>query len=100
PLNDFDAVAVRVSDEEPVRARDRGRLLHGNAARIAKVAGGRAIGDTQREMPRAGRVGPVLQQQVQLRVAELEPEDLEIECPRLGDLAQAQQVAVETPAAL
>jgi hypothetical protein len=51
-------------------------------------------------MARADGVGPVLEQQVQLLVAEVEPHDHEIEGPRLGDFLQPQHVAVEAPAAL
>jgi hypothetical protein len=63
-------------------------------------AGGLDLGDAQREVPRAGRVRPVLEQQVDVLVAQVEPDDDEVERPRLGNLLQAEHVAVEPPAPL
>src|SRR5882762_3844684 len=87
PLNDFDAVSVRIGDEEPVRARNRRRLLNRDSAGLTRSTGGGTICDAQSEVPRTESVRPLLQQQVELRVAELEPEDLEVKRPRLGDLS-------------
>jgi hypothetical protein len=45
------------------------------------------------------RIGLVLDQQVQVLIAEIKSQYLEVECPRFSDLLQADQIAIETPAA-
>jgi hypothetical protein len=55
---------------------------------------------SQGEVARAERVGPVLEQQMQVLVAQVEPEDDEVEGARPGNLLQAQQIAIEAPASL
>src|SRR5436190_7605002 len=100
PLDDLDAVAVRVVDEEAVGAGDRCRFLRGNAklAEVGPGAGG--VCDAQREVTGAAGVGPVLEQQVQVLIAQVEPDDHEVESPRLVDLLQAEYVMIKAPAAL
>jgi hypothetical protein len=58
------------------------------------------IADTQGEVPRTDRVGLRLEQQVELLVAEVEPEGDEVERPRLGDFLEAEHVAIELSAPL
>src|SRR5205823_6358667 len=98
PLNDLNAVSVGVRDEETVGTRNRRRLLNGHAAALEERAGGGTVRHAQGEVPRTDRVRPVLKEQVQMRVAQLEPGHLEVKRARPGNLAQAEQVAVEAPA--
>ena len=100
PLDDLDAVAVGIADEEPVAAGDRRRLGDGDAAAATMFAGLVHVADSQSEVARADRVGGRFLQEVQLLTAEVEPEGDEVERPRLGDLAEAEHVPVERPTAL
>src|SRR5262249_3443337 len=100
PLDDFDAVAVGIVDEETIRPGNRRRLLGGQAVLLEIAARLLGVGHAQGEMARAERVGFVLEQQVQVLVAQVKPHHHKIEGARLVDLLQAQQVAVEPPAAL
>src|SRR5262249_11961531 len=98
-LDDFDAVAVRVADEEAVGSGNGCGLLGGNAMLAEVLASRGGVGDAQGEVTRADRVRPVFQQQVNVHVAQVEPEHHEVEGAWLVDLIQAEHVAVEAPAA-
>ena len=74
PLDDLDPVAVRIGDEEAIRARDRRRLLAGDAVLLEMLAGAASIRHAQREVPRAMRIRLVLQQEMDVLIAEVEPE--------------------------
>src|SRR5262249_35000841 len=85
-------------NEEPIAARDRRGFFRGNAV-FAEVSPCRlSILDAQGEVARADRVGVGLEQQVQLLIAQIKPEDAKTEGSRLGDLLQAEKVPIEASA--
>ena len=83
--------------EEAVRAGNYGGLLRLQAEPLTILPGSCHITYTQGEMARADRVGLVFQQAVQVLIAEVEPEHLEVERARLVDRRQAEQVAIKAP---
>src|SRR4051812_17983212 len=97
-MQDFDPVAVRVADEEAICSRNPDRLVDPDAAGGYVGPGRGDVRDVQAEVPRADRVPLGLEQEVQVRPAEVVPESHEVEAVRGGDLAQAELLAVESPA--
>ena len=97
PLDDLDPIPVGVAHEEAIRPRYQDGLLDGDAVRAEVVAGRVDVGDAQREVTRADRVRLRGEQEVELFAAEVEPQDAERERARLGDLAEAEEAAVEAP---
>jgi hypothetical protein len=96
PVDDLDAVAVRVPHEEPVAVRDRSRFLNLNSQRPEVRPRRDRVVHTQREVSRAAGVRLRLLEQVQrLPVFEPVPQRHEIERPRFGDFFQPQRAAVE-----
>src|SRR5262249_28329622 len=79
---------------------NRRRFLRGDAVFAQVVPSGPGISDAQGEMSRTDTVCFVLEQQVQVLIAEVEPDDDEIERARLVDLLEPEDVAVKPAAAL
>jgi len=74
--------------------------LHGHAVGREVSPGRVNVAHAQGEVTGAQCVRLLLEQQVQVLVAQIEPDHDEIKCPRPGDLSQSQQIAVKAPAAL
>jgi hypothetical protein len=98
-LDDLDAIAVGIMHEEAVRTRNWGRFLNLQTLVVALDPRGAGIRDPQSEVPGTRRVGPVLQQKMELRITELKPDHDKVKGPRLVDFAKAQDISVEAAAA-
>src|SRR5262249_54253319 len=100
PLDNFNPIAVWVGNKETIGPWNRRRFLRGNAVLPKVLSSRRSIDDSQREVPRAERIRPVLLQQMDMLVFELKPQDDEIKRPRFVDFLQAEHVAIKRSAAL
>src|SRR5262249_1477675 len=95
PLNDLDAIPVRVGDEEPVARGDRRGFLRLDSAGLTVGPRGPGVGHAEGEVAWADRVRLRLLQEMELLIPEVEPEGDEVEGLRFGDFLQAEDSAVE-----
>ena len=95
PVKYLDAIPVRIADEEPLGSGNVAGFIDLYPLRGNVLACRSDIADVQTEMPRTNRIGLVLQKQMQIRAAEVEPKSHEVEGSWGRDFGQPKLVAVK-----